>query len=80
MRNKATSQGAQRSGDQRKVLCFEFQQKFLARQTAAKSGQLAVGADHAMARHDHRHRIPAIGESHSARCLGVPDARRASSP
>ncbi len=59
---------------QTKLPAFEGQKFFFDGQTAAVSGEPAVGADDAMAGDDDGNGIGAVGQSHSARGVGVADA------
>src|SRR3954452_8908411 len=63
-----------RSGShQRRAPGLEVEQRPLGRQPAAVAGERAVGADHAVARHDDRDRVLAVGGADGAERGRVPD-------
>src|SRR2546423_6701304 len=53
---------------------LEVQQRALAVEAAAEARERAVGADHAVARDDHRDRVAAVGEADGADGPGVAEA------
>src|SRR5579863_5159854 len=55
---------------------FQFQKPLFQRQPSAVSRQLAAGTDDAMAWHDNRNRITAIGRSHRPYGFWPPDCTR----
>ena len=56
--------------------CLELQQEPLAVQPAAEADQLAVGADHPVARHDDRQRVAVAGRADRLGAVGLADRPR----
>ena len=51
---------------------LQFEERGLPFQTPAESGQAAIRTDYAMARHDDRDRIMAVGQANGSECIGAP--------
>src|SRR6185437_12294359 len=75
-RGKPADESRLRRERERAVLLLVVEQPALGRQTAAEAREAAVRADHAMAGHDDRQRVLAVGRTHGARCLRIAELAR----
>lgn len=69
----------QDSGEQleeTQLLAFQCEQLFLEGKAAAKTSQIAIAPDDAMARNDDGYGIGSIRKAHGAGCVGTTDAPR----